>query len=704
MNGRTIFWFSSGFFFLFAVVALTGTAWFAVAGGEGIPAFDGEEIQWLQRQAAIFLLVFFCLAVVLVQLLFWLDRMLWRPMAQLGQGMDIMATANPLHHLEPVENNLLGSLPKAARSLGEALFHAQRQVRESVMRCDEGIRPLEQVIKQLPLGLIIMDIQGHIILYNMEAQAIFHRQAEALGLGRTLYELLWRPPVETAIDMLARIEQPEKKSLRFFCPQAHNEGTLDCVMRSLMGEGLEQKYYLLTFATADRRLESLHHWRRWLHHDLPASQRPADGCCRTNERAGAEFDQDAMSGHGWPESVRQTKESSPFGRRPMAEEARRFVVEQWQLTDILTSDVMAALRRRMTDRSECTVEELGQPLWIRADAPAMVLLLETLILEIVRKTGVRTLKMQALMDNQRGYLDLIWPGLPMESRAVEALRLLPLASADQSSHKLEQFLLPHSSELSSCEHRRQGHAVLRISVVASPQPAAGPPDLIPERPEFYDFSLLNTWTSLGRAVGKALSGLNYVVFDTETTGLQPSKGDEIIAIAGVRIVNGRILSGETFERLVNPRRPIPPESTRIHGLTMADVEGQPTIEEILPQFKSFVGDSVLVAHNAAFDMRFLQLKEESSGVRLDRPVLDTLLLSVYLHNEDMDHTLDAIARRVGVTVQGRHTALGDTLVTAEVFIRLIKLLNNKGISTLGLAMRASESMVQIRRQQAKANY
>jgi DNA polymerase-3 subunit epsilon len=120
------------------------------------------------------------------------------------------------------------------------------------------------------------------------------------------------------------------------------------------------------------------------------------------------------------------------------------------------------------------------------------------------------------------------------------------------------------------------------------------------------------------------------------------------------------------------------------------LSGQPGIGTVLPAFRAFAADTVLVAHNAAFDMRFLQIKQDSTGVVFDLPVLDTLLLSALLHPNQSSHRLEAIAERLGVTVVGRHTALGDAMVTAEVFIRMLPLLAERGIRTLGQARAASE--------------
>jgi DNA polymerase-3 subunit epsilon len=211
------------------------------------------------------------------------------------------------------------------------------------------------------------------------------------------------------------------------------------------------------------------------------------------------------------------------------------------------------------------------------------------------------------------------------------------------------------------------------------------------RPEFYDFDLFDRIDAVGALADRRLAELSYTVFDTETTGLEPSAGDEIISIGAVRIVNGRVLKQEVFEQLINPRRPIRRESTAVHGIEARQLVNEPPIEQVLPRFHRFCEETVLVAHNAAFDMRFLELKEPATGVRFHQPVLDTLLLSAVVHPSLDDHNLDTIAERVGVRVIGRHTALGDALLTGEVFIRLLPLLADRGIVTLAQALEASRS-------------
>jgi DNA polymerase-3 subunit epsilon len=221
------------------------------------------------------------------------------------------------------------------------------------------------------------------------------------------------------------------------------------------------------------------------------------------------------------------------------------------------------------------------------------------------------------------------------------------------------------------------------------------------RPEFYDFDLM----ARGRPApdrDRPLSELDFTVFDTETTGLRPGEGDEIVAIGAVRIVNRRILTGETFERLVNPGRPIPPESTRFHGITDAMVEGKPPIAVVLPQFHAFAKGATLVAHNASFDMSFLVKHEAASGVRFENPVLCTLMLAAALLEHLPEHSLDAVAQRFGIQIERRHTALADAMATAVLFLHLVDVCEGRGIKTLGQALAATGGSAELRKRRMQA--
>lgn len=238
-----------------------------------------------------------------------------------------------------------------------------------------------------------------------------------------------------------------------------------------------------------------------------------------------------------------------------------------------------------------------------------------------------------------------------------------------------------------------------VLTLAAPDEEEGTHPL-PPRPEFYDFDLFAR-TPERQVTEIPLKELRCVVFDTETTGLSPSQGDELVSIGAVRITNGRLVRGETFEQLINPGRTIPKTSIRFHGITDDMVKDAPGAAEVLREFRAFTGNAVLIAHNAAFDMKFLKLKEKASGVAFTNPVLDVLLLSAFLHDHASDHSLDATARRFAAEVSGRHSALGDAMTTAEIFLAMLDPLKQRGVETLGQALEVSSKLAKIRRQQAK---
>lgn len=202
------------------------------------------------------------------------------------------------------------------------------------------------------------------------------------------------------------------------------------------------------------------------------------------------------------------------------------------------------------------------------------------------------------------------------------------------------------------------------------------------RPVIYDFSLIDRPTQPAlRDV--ALDQLCYMVFDTETTGLLPHR-DDIVQVGAVRVMNGRIVTGEVIDGLVDPGRPIPPASSKVHGITDAMVAGAPPPREAVRRLHEFAQGSVIVAHNAPFDMAFVKRYGQADGLQWDHPVLDTVLLSAVLFGTTETHTLDALCARLGITIPEalRHTALGDAQATAEALVRMLPLLTAQGMTTL----------------------
>lgn len=189
---------------------------------------------------------------------------------------------------------------------------------------------------------------------------------------------------------------------------------------------------------------------------------------------------------------------------------------------------------------------------------------------------------------------------------------------------------------------------------------------------------------------RPLDSLVYTAFDTETTGLQPSEGDEIIQIGALHVIDGHIQADLAFEALIDPQRAINPESEKIHGITPAMLAGKPTLSRVLPEFHTFCADTVLLGHNVAFDMRFLQIKEATTGVVFTQPVVDTLLLAAVAYPNQPHHSLESSMALLGVEIEHRHSAYSDAVATAQVFLKLLPLLAERGIITLGQAIEASK--------------
>lgn len=165
------------------------------------------------------------------------------------------------------------------------------------------------------------------------------------------------------------------------------------------------------------------------------------------------------------------------------------------------------------------------------------------------------------------------------------------------------------------------------------------------------------------------------VFDVETTGLDASKGHRIIEIAALRIENGTIDETKSFVSLVNPERDIPWEAKQVNKISDDDVRLAPSIEEVLPQFLEFTKGSVLVAHNATFDMSFLRAEKELCWGYIELPeCLCTMKLSRALFPNEFGHSLDAVARRLELQIPlARHRALPDVILTAQALQKMINM-------------------------------
>jgi DNA polymerase-3 subunit epsilon len=652
----------------------------------------------------------FLLTMILAILCAYLDYSIAHPLLRLVRGIQTVLYANPDHRIEAGESHQLGGLPDSVKEVVTQLANARNRVNEAIadatQRVEQQKKQLETILHDLHDGVIICNLNHEILLYNMRAHELL-RVVGQLGLARSLFSFVNKQPIVHAIGRLTnrlvggqQENHPEGLSAPFLCATIDGRHTLEGRMSLMLDAEGAASGYVITFRDNTEKLAALGLRDRLLR-DSTEGLRGAVG----NLRAAAEI----LVSHpdmpaGEQEAFKQVmiKEANQLSDRVegLAKRYRDVITSHWPTSDIYSPNLFNNLLRRISEDRGMSAVMTGIPQWLHGDSYTLVELLDRLIHQLRRHAAVDSVDLEATSGERNVYLDVVWRGEPIPGAELDSWLSERLEEA-YGGLSLREVLDHHKTDVWSLPCG-EGQARLRLPLPPPVQQHGMRDTLRPApRPEFYDFDLIRQDRQPAEIGASPLKSLTYVVFDTETTGLKPSAGDEIIAIAGVRVVNGRILTGESFERIVNPKREIPPDSIRIHGITPDMVKDKPPIQLVLPQFRSFVGDAVLVAHNAAFDLKFLKLKEAEVGVVFDMPVLDTLLLSVLVHDHAPDHSLDSMAERFGISVRGRHTALGDALVTAGVFLRMIEILEARGIHTLNEAIEAANSIVEVRRKQAQ---
>jgi len=615
-----------------------------------------------------------------------------------GANADLRLTTNGARELADLANAING-LAGAYRSLKH---DSETRAIEARTRLEEERNRLAALMSELTQGVLVCNAEGIILLYNEQARSLFGSADAAaspalVGLGRSLFTLLDRGQIAHAEQRLQRsLDRGESlpsarlvattskgrlikaQAAPYLDGEAHLAGMVIALedVTDLLGRESQRRSLLQTFAARIR---------------APVA----------NIRAAAE------NLAAYPEIERQRQmqfiEIVAAESRVLSQtinDALREYADALKaalmLEDMRATDLLDFARLRIEGALGIAAEltEADDEIWIRVDSYALVLAMVHLAARLKEEHAVRVLELRVRRVDRFAEIDLSWSGAIVASDALSLWEEQPMETGmEQSPLTVRDVLEQHGGEV---WYQSSGVGGLRSGcfrfLIPGGEAAVAPVRTgraVQSRPEYYDFDLFARGAVSGALHEVKLAKLSYTVFDTETTGLEPSAGDEIISIGAVRVVNGRLLRNEVFEQLVNPRRALNPESARVHGIDAAALRDQPAIGEVLPAFRRFCEDTVLVAHNAAFDMRFLELKQASTGICFDQPVLDTLLLSVVAHPSLEDQRLEAIAERLGVSVVGRHTALGDALLAGEIFLKLLPLLAERGIVTLGDALEAS---------------
>jgi DNA polymerase-3 subunit epsilon len=698
MSARLRLWLLFAALAAVSAAVLAGAAWFAATGRAPAPlSWAGAAFVLIAVQAALWGL---------------LDRSWIAPSLTLAREIELLLHANAGRRIAPPCGHGLGALPGALAALAEGWRTGQAAQRTALDQATARLREqqsrLEALLRDLSDGVIACTSDRRILLFNHAALGILGGHPE-LGLDRPLDRLIAREPITHAFDSLCDAQvrgeaRPEAGGREeFMCATADGARLLRCRM-ALILEDDTPCGFVLDFTDATARFGQIEQREMRLAQLIAELRAPV-----ASLRAAAEvLEGERPPGAGERAAFLRVigSESASLSERveTLCEAASGLVAGVWPTADLFSADLVRWANRRLASGpAGPRLIAVGTGLWLHGDGYHLSLLLAELARRIAAATAASALDLEVHERGRRIEVDLVWTGAPLAVATIDAWFDAPL-EAGAGNLRVREVLARHDGELWSQTHERPGRALLRLPLPRPARPQLGgaqsairPP---PPRPEFYDFDLLGRSREHARAqLERPLGALSYVVFDTETTGLDPAGNDQIVEIAGVRIVNRRLLSGEIFDLLVNPGRPIPKASIRFHGITDDMVRGRPPIEIVLPQFHAFAKNAVLVAHNAAFDLAFLRRDEHRCALRFDHPVLDTLLLSAALHDHTDEHSLEAIAGRFGIALAGRHRALADAMAAAQLFLRLLDLLEAQGVRTLRDALAVSERAVALRRPQ-----
>lgn len=668
----------------------------AIAGAGSVALAAGLYLGWRRSGGAIDGYVLGALVGVVgltgvtawVAMLF--DENVARPILGLASDLNTRAKADVHVEIDQKQARYLGALAPAANSVHVALAKKREEtetmIAEETARLNAEKALFEVLLRDLAEGVVVMTPDRRVMLYNREAMGLLGD----IGLGRAMSAYMRPEPIDHALDRLrARQDRGDEEAESFLTASADGARMLLSRISPVMDEDTPMGYVLIFHdATDDLKV---HAERDHLFNEtLERVRRPTAALRAVLDIMNAEPDMPddqraEFRSMARSEVTHLTETLSVMGARH--EEA---TTKHWPTSSVASTDVFDGLMARHPD----TFKVVGSEKLVSCDGFAVMELLDSVVTGLLEDSAREDFTLRAEPRGNEVWLTLCWVGDEAPDGQIDEWLKRPL-SVGYGDYSARDALNGHKTEIWP-EARGERHCV------ALPLPAIDKPiqNSLSARPEFYDFTLGKTTVAPDMADRK-LRDLTYVVFDTETTGLTPRQGDEIVQIAGLRIVNSRILQGEAFDTLVDPQRSIPAASTAVHHIDQSMVEGAPKIAQAGLDFHRFTEDAVLVAHNAPFDMTFLKLKEDTIGAKFDQPVLCTVLLSAFLFDHTGQHTLDALAERFGITIPEhlRHTAMGDTQATAEVFLQMLQLLEGAGIETLGQANEAANQMAQIRKMQ-----
>lgn len=573
----------------------------------------------------------------------------------------------------------LGDLGGAAAAVTSHLSETKNELAEAVARETTRLATekdrLEHILGDVPVGVVLCSPEHELVFYNGPAVEFLggYEAGQMPGLARKLNDYLYPGPVGDAYARLRATDDPDAAS-DLLCTVRESGAILAARMRLIAGEGAHPGYVLtLRDVTGDL---ATHAAQEGLIEELfERLRRPA---ANLQSVLGVALDEGASLPAPLSDALSEETTRLTGALHELSDRHDSARAEWWPLSPIRASDLAVAVEARAEARSQAAIATEADDLMLTCDGFQIGALMAMLARRLA-ETGRDEMVLRIDEDGPGALLTLAFKGPALSVGQLEEWldrpidRSLPGISARHTlrAHATETWPEPAPGGGRICLPLREARRA-----ITRPAPIS--------RKVVYDFDLLNRERH-PEIENALLADLTYVVFDSETTGLLPSEGDEMCQIAAVRIVNGRRIETEVLDMLVNPGRTIPAASTAVHGITDAMVEDAPDVLSAVRRFHKFAENAVLVAHNAPFDMAFLKRREAEAGVVFDNPTLDTVLLSAVVFGQSETHTLDALTHRLGITIpeEARHTAIGDTIATADAFLRLLPALRSRGVERFG---------------------
>lgn len=606
---------------------------------------------------------------------FLFDENVGRALDRVAAGLRAQAHAEGVGRFDPGPARYLGDLGPASAAISATLAETRSALVAAVERETGQIRSqrtqLEALLSDVPAGVLLCSGSHQLVFYNGHATDLLGA-GTAPGLDRKVFDYLRMAPLSHAYDRLVAAADADAVS-DLMVATRDGARMLSGRMR-ILDASAERPGYVLTLRDVTADLAAHAGRDRLLEEIFDRIRRPAAnlrsviGVMAEGSDGGEELSAAML------EEVRAlTGTLRELGERYDAARGAWSV-----LPSTRAEDLVDGLRARVEAAGLGLGSQMAD-LILRCDGFEIVALFSSFVTRLAARGEARDFRVTVAEDGAGAMVSLDWEGAALSVGMLEAWLAEPVdVSADVTGRGV---LGTHATE---CWPEPEGaRFAIRLPIRDARLAARNVAPIA--RQVVYDFDLLFKSRETAALADTPLDSLTYVVFDSETTGLLPDQGDEICQIAGLRLVNGRRVAGEVFDMLVNPGRPIPPRATEVHGISNAMVADAPGVAEAVARFHRFAEGAVLIAHNAPFDMAFLKRREAETGLSFENPVLDTVLLSAVIYGQTEVHSLDALTHRLGIAIpeEARHTAIGDTIATAEAFLKLLPMLRGKGLVTFG---------------------